>query len=151
MISDDHVLKAGLRLGGADGLFRVEIASSLREVEEKANHTKLAAGWVDLDLPGRAGWDVAEWLLSQKPTVRLLMLTAHQERHEISAALQAGVVFEKASGAAGLLRATTAILAEPAPQAEERFALQQAWLRRAMPYRWDAASVQSYQHWGINE
>lgn len=149
--SADHDLKVGLRLGLAEDMFTVVTAESVREAMALANQSEITAGWVDLDLSGYAGWDMAEWLLSQKPAVRILMLTACRERHEISAAIQAGLVFEKAAGAAGLLRATMAILAEPKPQAEARFALLQAWLRRAMPYRWDASSIPSYQHWGINE
>ncbi len=79
------------------------------------------------------------------------MLTARAEHHELSVAIRSGVVFEKSIGAARLLDAASVMLEESAQQVDERLALQQAWLRRVKPYRWEDAAAHGYRHWGIND
>jgi DNA-binding NarL/FixJ family response regulator len=152
VVSADDVLEAGVRQAVTnEDLFSVVIAESVRQVAEQVNHAELAAGWVDLDLPGDAGWNAAEWLLGRKPTVRLLMLTSRADQHENSEGIRSDVVFEKNLGAARLLQKTMLMLKEASDQMDQRIARQRDWLRRARPYRWQDIAPMGYRHWGINE
>jgi hypothetical protein len=46
--------------------------------------------------------------------------------------------------------AVESMLEESAQQYQVRITLQQAWLRRAKFYRWEADAEIGYPHWGIN-
>lgn len=152
IISTDDTLTADVRQAITDEeLFSVVIAESARAVAEQANHAALAAGWVDLDLPGDAGWNAAEWLLGRTPTVRLLLLTSRGDQLESAEGILSETVFEKALGATRLIQKTMLLLNEASDQIDRRITRQRVWLRWARPYRWPDTAPMNYRHWGINE
>lgn len=152
VVTADKTLRAGVCQAITDDeLFSVVIAESAREVAEQANHAELAAGWVDLDLPGDEGWNAAEWLLGRTPTVRLLLLTSRADQHESAEGRLSETVFEKALGATRLIQKTMLLLNEASDQIDRRITRQRVWIRWARPYRWQDTAPMNYRHWGINE
>lgn len=151
VVSEDAALGDALCLVAAKNALSVVQTPSLLEAVEQTNRVQPAAILLDLDLSSDGGWQAAEWFLGHRPSVPILMLTGRTAHHELGAAIRSGVVFEKSTGSARLLHAAVAMLEESAQQGQGQIALQQAWLRRAKPYRWEAVAMPGYRHWGINE
>ena len=149
LLSEDVVLGNALCLAAAGNALTLVRTLSFREGE--ANQVRPAAILLDLDLSSEAGWEAAEWYLSRETEAPVLMLTARADRHELGAAVRVGIVCEKSIGAARLLRVLESALQESRQQTQARIALQQAWLRRAKPYRWGRSATLDHRHWGINE
>ena len=149
LVSEDVALGNALCLAAAGNALTVMRTLSFRE--EEANQVRPAAILLDLDLSSEAGWEAAEWYLSRETEAPVLMLTARADQHELGAAVRVGIVYEKSIGAARLLRVLELALQESRPQTQARMALQQAWLRRAKPYRWRCSALIDHRHWGINE
>ena len=70
---------------------------------------------------------------------------------KVIARQEPGIVFSKHNGSTRLLGLALALQGETVPQGQARVALQQAWLRRTKPYRWETVAATGYRHWGLNE
>jgi DNA-binding response OmpR family regulator len=151
LVSQDAAFAGSLCLPAARNSFAVVRTSSFREAIEQLNRVKPAAVLLDLDLSSDVGWQAAEWFLGHEPGVPILMITGCTDQSELGAAIRSGTVFEKTHEPARLLHAVESMLEESATQGQERIARQQAWLRRAKPYRWEDAAALPYRYWGINE
>jgi DNA-binding response OmpR family regulator len=150
-VSEDARLFKGLCLAAAENSLSLVQAHSLSEAIEQAHRPQLAASLLDLDMSSDAVWQVAELLVGHGTGVPVLMVTARTEDQELSAAMRCGVVLEKSIGAERLMRAAVVMLEEPAQRVDGRLALQQAWLQRGRPYRWEDAGARGCEHWGIND
>ena len=113
-LADDHqIMREGLRLVLArepDFAIVGEVgdgAVALGEIE--ALNPDLAV--LDVEMPGLSGIELAERLQKSRPTVRVLILSAHAEAQFVQEALRVGVegFMVKASAAVDLVRAIRAI------------------------------------------
>jgi len=151
LVSHDAALGDGLCLVAAQNALSVMQTPSLHVAMEQVNRVQPTGILLDLDLPSDAGWEAAEWFLGHEVSVPILMLTGRADHHELEPAIRCGTVFDKSNGPARSLDAAVSMLEQSMQQAKGRIAPQQAWLRRAKPYRWGAAAAPGYRGWGLNE
>jgi DNA-binding NarL/FixJ family response regulator len=93
LIADDHTLvRSGLRmiLDAAPDLEVVAEAADGLEAVERGLHEDVDLAVLDVAMPGRTGLHAARELASQRPGLRLLMLSMHDEEHYCLQALKAG-------------------------------------------------------------
>jgi DNA-binding response OmpR family regulator len=131
--------------------FAVLRTPSVSEASERMRMERPCAAMLDLDLPSDAGWRAAEWLLRDAVDVPSLLLTRRADHYELGAAIRFGSALDKSVEPARLFAALNSLLAQSDQERLARAASQQAWLRRARPYRWTEGPAQPYRNWGINE
>lgn len=93
MIVEDHeLLREGLALmvGRAPDLEVVALASSAEEALERWDEARPDLVLLDLRLPGMSGTELCALLKERKPSVQVVILSAHEELTVILEAVQAG-------------------------------------------------------------
>jgi len=93
LIADDHaVLRAGLRalLSNEPDLEIVAEASDGDETVRVARETQPDVVLMDISMPGRGGIEATLRLMELHPAVRVLILTMHEDKTLLHAAMQAG-------------------------------------------------------------
>jgi len=93
LIADDHaVLRAGLRalLSNEPDLEIVAEASDGDETVRVARETQPDVVLMDISMPGRGGIEATRRLMELHPAVRVLILTMHEDKTLLHAAMQAG-------------------------------------------------------------
>ena len=96
----------------ADGMTALEISAA----------TKLDLVLLDLNLPGKSGWDIFERLTTENPMLAVIIITARS--NQLFTALGAGVgaLLEKPLDFPKLLQTISRLLAEPAESRRARMA-----------------------------
>ncbi|CAL8973843.1 Oxygen regulatory protein NreC [Tessaracoccus sp. O5.2] len=93
LIADDHpVFLDGLSLllSTAPGILVVGSAATGDEVVALAAGVTFDVAVIDLDMPGLDGAGATRRILAHNPDARVLILTMHEDRHEVHRALSAG-------------------------------------------------------------
>ena len=93
VIADDHtILREGLKqlLGAASDLQVVGEASDGHEALKLVRETDFDVLLLDLSMPGRNGMDLIKQVKSEKPRLRVLILSMHAEHQYAVRAVKAG-------------------------------------------------------------
>ena len=114
VIADDHaVVRDGLRalVEAQPGLQVIGEAANGHEAWQRACELKPNVLLLDLTMPGFGGTEAAERIAKDCPTVRMLVLTMHEERGYVTRVLRAGAAgyVLKRSAAGDLVRAIRAV------------------------------------------
>src|SRR5215469_9224485 len=95
MIVDDHALIRRVVRGVVEGESDMEIVAEARdghEAEAQALQTQPDVVLMDLDLPGRDGFEATERILACSPHSHIVILTASRHEQHIFVAIQSGAV-----------------------------------------------------------
>ncbi len=93
VIADDHtIVREGLRqlLGGAGGFDIVGEARDGAETMQRVRELDFDVLLLDMSMPGRAGMDLIRQVRAERPRVRILVLSMHQEHQYAIRAIRAG-------------------------------------------------------------
>jgi DNA-binding NarL/FixJ family response regulator len=93
LLADDHtILREGLKqlLQAADGVEVVGEAASGNEVMDKVRATPCDVLLLDLSMPGKSGMELIKQVKSEKPKLRVLVLSMHEERQYAVRAIKSG-------------------------------------------------------------
>jgi DNA-binding NarL/FixJ family response regulator len=93
VIADDHaIVREGLKriLGDAGGFEVVGEAADGGQVMELVREADFDLLVLDLSMPGRSGMELIKLAKAQKPRVRILVLSMHQENQYAVRAIKAG-------------------------------------------------------------
>jgi len=93
VIADDHtIVREGLRqlLGGAGGFEIVGEARDGAETMQRVRELDFDVLLLDMSMPGRAGMDLIRQVRAERPRVRILVLSMHQEHQYAIRAIRAG-------------------------------------------------------------
>jgi DNA-binding NarL/FixJ family response regulator len=116
LIADDHtIVREGLKqlLSAAAGL---EIAGEARdgyEVLQRMRDTQFDLLLLDMSMPGKSGVDLIKQIRGEKPKLRILVLSMHEERQYAVRAIKAGAsgYLTKESASAQLVMAIRKVAA----------------------------------------
>jgi len=131
LLADDHaVVRAGLReiLTDAGDITVAGEATNGQEVMVQIRGQDFDVAVLDMSMPGRSGIDLIKQVKSEKPKLRILILSMHSEQQYAVRALKAGAsgYLTKESAADELVAAIRRIAAGGAyvtPETAERLAL----------------------------
>ena len=93
VIADDHtIVREGLRqlLGGAGGFEIVGEARDGAETMQRVRELDFDVLLLDMSMPGRAGMELIRQVRAERPRVRILVLSMHQEHQYAIRAIRAG-------------------------------------------------------------
>ena len=135
LIADDHtILREGLKqlLASAEGIEVVGEAVDGHGVLERVRNVEFDVLLLDLSMPGKSGMDLIKQVKSERPRLRVLVLSMHAEQQYAVRAVRAGAsgYLTKESAATQLVAAIRKVAAGGAfisPEVAEQLAL------RAMP------------------
>jgi len=93
VIADDHtILREGLRqlLGSADDIAVVGEAADGHEVMVRVRNDEFDVLLLDMSMPGRSGIELIKLVKSERPKLRVLVLSMHEEHQYAVRAIKAG-------------------------------------------------------------
>ena len=93
VIADDHaIVREGLKgiVGRAEGLSVVGEAADGTEVMQRVRELEFDVLVLDLSMPGRSGMELIKLVKAEKPRLRILVLSMHQETQYAVRAIKSG-------------------------------------------------------------
>jgi DNA-binding NarL/FixJ family response regulator len=93
VIADDHaIVREGLKriVAGAEGMNIVAEAADGTEVMQRVRELEFDVLVLDLSMPGRSGMELIKLVRSEKPKLRILVLSMHQELQYAVRAIKSG-------------------------------------------------------------
>jgi DNA-binding NarL/FixJ family response regulator len=93
VIADDHtILREGLKqlLASADGIVVVGEAVDGHEVLQRVRNAEFDVLLLDLSMPGKSGMELIKQVKSERPRLRILVLSMHGEQQYAVRAIRAG-------------------------------------------------------------
>lgn len=93
VIADDHaIIREGLKriIGSADDMAVVGEAADGTEVMQQVRGSDFDVLVLDLSMPGRSGMELIKLVRSEKPKLRILVLSMHQELQYAVRAIKSG-------------------------------------------------------------
>lgn len=93
VIADDHaIIREGLKriIGSADDMTVVGEAADGTEVMQQVRGADFDVLVLDLSMPGRSGMELIKLVRSEKPRLRILVLSMHQELQYAVRAIKSG-------------------------------------------------------------
>ena len=151
LISDDAVVAEKLRLGAEQTGRSVVRTAGLDETLRTAHMIQPDAVVLDLDLPSRGAWDIADKLLQEAGCPPLVLLTGRRYQFDVSTASRTGSLVDKSSGLAEVLEAVDQAVALPDSNRGERNAIQRIMIQWLRPCAWSVPVTPTDRFWGLNE
>ena len=102
--------------------YGVQTAASAAEALDIAASGRINLVLLDLNLPGKSGWDVVEWLATEQPLVPVIIVTARSNQLFPALASGVGALLEKPPDFPTLLQTVCRLLAESAEAWRSRVA-----------------------------
>lgn len=131
VLDDEQQIRRGLeKLLLAEG-YEVVLAANGQEALEGFERKTIDLLLLDLNLPGKSGWDVFERVTSLNPLLPIVIITGRDQQRDLAAAAGVGALMEKPLDLSLLLRTITELLAEPAESRLKRLAGAEQSLRYA--------------------
>lgn len=93
VVADDHaIVREGLKhiVGSSVGMQVVGEVASGDEVMQVVRHLDFDVLMLDLSMPGKSGMELIRWVRREKPALRVLVLSMHQELQYAVRAIQSG-------------------------------------------------------------
>jgi CheY-like chemotaxis protein len=151
LVSNDIDLCVRLRgMSGGEGRSVVE-AGGLVEALQAVRSVQFAAVMLDLDLPSQGAWQVADGLLQEEDCPPLILLTGRRDQFDVSTAIRAGTLIDKAADCGRLMEAVEQAVGLTDGNRVERNAIQRIVIQWLRPCAWSVPVVPTYRHWGLNE
>ncbi len=115
LVVDDDVqiresLQKVLRAEGYEVVLAVDDQDGIR----KFNEQRIDLLLLDLNLPGKSGWDIFGTLTSLNPFLPIIIITGRNNQHELASRAGVGALMEKPLDVPMLLQTITELLAESA-------------------------------------
>jgi DNA-binding NarL/FixJ family response regulator len=150
-IADDHrIVREGLRqlLDTEDDIEIVAEAVNGHEALARARDTEVDVLVLDLSMPGRTGLDLIKQIKSERPKIRIVVLTMHAEHQYAVRAIKAGAsgYLTKDSASSQLVDAIRKVAAKGAfisAEVAERLAHEAHGMREGAPH--EALSDREFQ------
>jgi CheY-like chemotaxis protein len=151
LVSNDTGLAERLRGAAAGGVHSMAQAEGLDGALQEVRSAQVAAVLLDLDMPAQGAWEVADALLQEPGCPPIILLTAQRDQFDMSTAVRAGALVDKATNPARVLAAVGETLALPHANRAEQNAIQRVVIRWLRPCAWSAPVTPAYRFWGLNE
>jgi DNA-binding response OmpR family regulator len=151
LVSSDTALGENLRRAAEQTGRSVVRADGLDETLRTAHMLQPVAVVLDLDLPSRGAWEIADRLLQEAGCPPLILLTGERDQFDVSTAIRAGSLVDKSAGLAKLLEVVDQALALPDSNQGERNAIQRIMIQWLRPCAWSAPVTPTHRFWGLNE
>jgi DNA-binding response OmpR family regulator len=151
LVSDDTAVAENLRRAAGQAGRSVMQAAGLGEALREVHAAHPAAVVLDLDLPGQGAWEIADGLLQETGCPPLILLTGRRDQFDVSTAIRAGSLVDKAANPAGLLEVVEQAVALPDSNLAERNAIQRVVIRWLRPCAWSVPVAPAQSFWRINE
>jgi DNA-binding response OmpR family regulator len=113
LVDDDPGIRVMLSRVLNDAGYRVECASDGNAALECAKDGTVALVLLDLNMPGKDGWDTYEQLTSDHPLLPIIIITARPSQQFTALAAGTGVLMEKPLDLPKLILAIRDLLDEP--------------------------------------
>ena len=152
IVDDDASVRDSMKKVLLDEGYDVLLAADAQAAVEHCNPHGIDALLLDINLPGRGGWDLFERFTSQNPTLPIIIVTGVAGLHSVAAAAGVGALMEKPLNVPTLLRTIRLLLNEPQETRLRRVAgyggtprysppdvgrfLEQLEKQTCMPFRW---------------
>jgi DNA-binding NarL/FixJ family response regulator len=142
VLADDHtIVREGLKqlLAGAPEFSVIAEARDGREVLKRVREHDFEVLLLDMSMPGKSGIDLIKQVHAEKPKLRILVLSMHEEQQYAVRALKAGAAgyITKDSASARLVEAIRKVAGGGAvisPAVAEQFALAAMPQNEALPH-----------------
>ena len=151
LISKDAVVAENLRRAAKQTGRSVVRATGWSETLRTAHMMQPVAVVLDLDLPSHGAWEIADSLLQEAGCPPLILLTGRRDQFDVSTAIRAGSLVDKAGGLGKVLDAVDQALSLPDSNRRERNAIQRITIQWLRPCAWSAPVTSSYRFWGLKE
>ena len=151
LISDDVAVAENLRRVAERAGRSVVRAAGLGETLRTAHMMQPVAVVLDLDLPSRGAWVIADSLLQEAGCPPVILLTGRRDQFDASTASRAGALVDKSAGLAKLLEVVDQTLAMPDCNQGERNAIQRIIIQWLRPSAWSVPVTPACRFWGVNE
>ena len=113
--------------------YEVVLAANAQESVDKFDPERIDLLLLDLNLPGKSGWDIFERMSFLNPLLPVIIITGRPFQFEMATAAGVGALIEKPLDMPFLLQTITELLAEPAETRIERLAGVNDRLRFSLP------------------
>ena len=151
LVSNDTALGENLRQDADRAGRSVVQADGLVEALRAVRSVQLAAVLLDLDLPSRGAWEVADSLLQEAGCPPVILLTGRRDQFDLSTAIRAGSLVDKSASLGKLLEVVDEALALPDCNRGERNLIQRVVIRWLRPCAWAVPVTPTCRFWGLNE
>ena len=122
IVDDDAPIRESLRkVLQAEG-YEVVLAADGLEALNRFDPERVDLLLLDLNMPGKSGWDVFERFTFINPLLPIIIITGRDNQCELAVAAGVGALMEKPLDVPFLLRTMTDLLAEPAEARLRRLA-----------------------------
>jgi DNA-binding response OmpR family regulator len=113
LVDDDPGIRVMLSRVLKDAGYGVECASDGSEALERAKSEKVDLVLLDLNMPGKDGWDTYEQLTSEHPMLPVIIITARPSQQFTALAAGTGALMEKPLDLPKLIMTIRDLLDEP--------------------------------------
>jgi DNA-binding response OmpR family regulator len=113
LVDDDPGIRVMLSRVLKDAGYGVECASDGSEALERAKSEKVDLVLLDLNMPGKDGWDTYEQLTSEHPILPVIIITARPSQQFTALAAGTGALMEKPLDLPKLILTIRDLLDEP--------------------------------------
>jgi CheY-like chemotaxis protein len=133
--------------------YRVVSAANGFEAIERAGATKVDLVLLDLNMPGKDGWETFEQLSRGNPLLPIVLITARTDQHDFAMAAGVAALLEKPLDFEKLFHTIYNLLTEPAEACLARYTGRSPMFRYAPPDTREALARLSYSglsNWRVN-
>jgi len=159
VVDDDSQIRESLAKVLRTEGYRVALAADGQEGIEKCDPEDVDLVLLDLNLPGKSGWDIFERMTSKSPLLPIIIITGRSNQFDMATAAGVGALMEKPLDVGFLLQTVTDLLAEPPETRLGRLAGLHRQVRHSFPWyqrppapqQFEQFAVDRHVGWGINE
>jgi DNA-binding response OmpR family regulator len=151
LISEDALVADDLRRAAEVAGRSVVRTAGLGETLRTAHMMQPVAVVLDLDLPSDDAWRIADGLLQEAGCPPLILLTGRRDQFDMSTAIRAGSLVDKADGWSKVLEAVDQALALPDSNRRARNAVQRITIQWLRPCGWSAPVTPTCRFRRVNE
>jgi len=116
LVDDDHSVREMIGRVLADEGYHVLRAADGFEAIKVASDHSIDLVLLDLNMPGKSGWDTFERITSENPNLAVIIITAKPDQLFTSLAAGVGALLEKPLDFNLLLKTVSDLIEEPAQQ-----------------------------------
>ena len=118
---DQQIRQSLLKLLQTEG-YEVVLAADGQQALDRFDAMRIDLLLLDLNLPGKSGWDIFERVTSCNPLLPIIVITGRDKQYEMANAAGVGALMEKPLDVPLLLKTIAELLAESAETRLKRLA-----------------------------
>ncbi len=133
--------------------YLVATAANGFEAIERAGASKMDLVLLDLNMPGKDGWETFEQLSTGNPLLPIVLITARPDQHYLATEAGVAALLEKPLDYEKLIHTIYNLLTEPAEACLARYTGRSPMFRYAPPATKEAPARLTYSRlpkWGVN-